>query len=483
VRPEDATGCLDWTDPIPASCDVAIVGGGFSGLMTAIGILRREPRAKVVVLERSPQWAPGIAYGACEPMQLLNVRADRMGAEEADPTEFARWLATRHPGYGAKDFVPRSLFGTYLNETVARGLAPHRERVALSQAGVERLTEIGDGGFRVVVSPRGEAGVKSEMRARAVILALGLPSARPVWPGDALDALRDPWADDAYEGLDVNDPVLIVGTGLTALDVLVALAARDHRGLLTFVSRNGRFPLPHSDPQPGVPPLVLAVDDLRTPRLALRALRRLAQRCRDLGRPWQEALDAVRPHTTATWQQWDDRERERFLRHLRPYWEVHRHRAPLGVLRVLNDRIASGQARILRGTIGRLSRPLANGSPHARASVMVAEPDGSTRRVDAARVFHCIGPAMRVDQSSDPLLRSLLASGAVSTDAASLGLRTDGEGRVRRADGSFDRSLFVLGALRRGELWESTAVPELRLQVDSVAHEVASSLAPALSLR
>ena len=474
---------IPFGDPIPQRTDVAIVGGGFSGLCTAIGILERDANATVAVFERRPRSAPGVAYGGCEPVQLLNVRADRMGADANDPTAFSRWLALRHPGrFAADDFVPRSLYGHYLNEVIARGIAPHRSRLALVRASVEGLASTDEAGARLQV--RAADGRQRLVEAGAVVLALGLPSTPPAWPGDALeDSLRDPWAADAYDGIDPNDPVVIIGTGLTALDVLVSLASREHHGSVTFVSRNGRFPLPHSEPRHGIPPLTLPSEDLRSPRTALRAVRRLAARCLEEGRPWQDAVDAVRPHTTATWQRWSDGDRASFLRHLRPQWEVHRHRAPMSVLRILHDRVAAGQVRVLRGTIERLSRPLAHGAPHVRASVMVAQPDGTSRRVDATRVFHCIGPAMRVDQSHDPLMRALLTDGAVSTDAAALGLSTDGQGRARRADGSYDRRLFVLGAMRRGELWESTAVPELRLQVATVANEVARSVAARPSFR
>lgn len=458
---------IRFDDPAPGETEVAVIGGGFSGLMTAAGILRRHPSARVAVFERHPRRCPGAAYGGCDPTQLLNVRADRMGAAADDPGAFSRWLDRCLPGrHGPDDFAPRSLYGRYLNETAAAGFAPHRRRLSLVRAAVGSI-DIGPRERRLRLATGGTTD------ARVVVLALGLPAAAPAWPGGELgETLRDPWSDGAFDGLAPEDPVLVVGTGLTALDVLVALDHRGHRGPLTFLSRNGRFPLPHSDPRPGVAPATLDPADLATPRGALAAVRALARRCVAEGRPWQDALDAVRPHTTATWRRWSDAERARFLRHLRPMWEIHRHRAPAQVLALVARGLASGTLRVLRGTVERQT-PL----PAGGAEVAMRLAGARSAALRAARIFHCIGPAMRVDQGGDPLLRALLADGSVVADAAGLGLRADERGRALARDGRPRGDLLLLGALRRGDLWESTAVPELRLQVETVADEAARILA------
>lgn len=140
---------LQWNDEVPADTDVAIVGGGFSGLMTLVHVLRNSPRKRVVVVEREPRWSPGIAYGACDPHHLLNVPAGRMGVVSDDPSGFHRWLDERTPGVHAPgDFVPRALFGEYLNEEIQKRLEPHCGRARLVRGVVTRLEPV-SGGVRL----------------------------------------------------------------------------------------------------------------------------------------------------------------------------------------------------------------------------------------------------------------------------------------------------------------------------------------------
>lgn len=468
---------LCWADRPPQRADVLVVGGGFSGLLVAVGILERDPQATIAVVERSPRWAPGVAYGGCEPQHLLNVRADRMGAVAESPGDFHEWLERKFPGtFGRNDFVARSLYGEYLNETVSALLAPHRARISLIRDAVLE-TDLGAANG----SHGGVARLASGARigADVIVLALGLPAAHPTWQDASRDATpRDPWSDGAFSGLEQDDAIIVVGTGLTALDVLVSLASRSHRGPITFVSRNGRFPLPHSVAAPTHSNEASALDAAvlaAGPKQAFRAVRNLARRCVAAGRPWQDALDAVRPHTTSTWQSWSDRDRSRFLTRIRPFWEIHRHRAPRTVLHLVERGLASGQIRVLCGSIASIvtSRTTPNRVRRLDVSVCLdgTTPSQGTTVIGADRIYHCIGPAMRVHEIPDPLLQSLLSRGVVSSDGAGLGLRADDRGLAIRSDGQTNRALFVLGALRRGDLWESTAVPELRLQTRTVADE------------
>lgn len=451
---------LRWTDRPPERVSVAIVGGGYSGLLTAIHILTRSPDATVAIFERLPRALPGVAYGAADEAHLLNVRAGRMGVLPSDPSGFTAWLNQRFPGqFAASDFVHRRRFGEYLNEFVLAALAPFRDRVRFVHDGVASLIDDARGSTLQLAS----GGSTS---ADVVVLALGLPAPAAAWDEspDARGAhcMRDPWAPDAYEGLAPDDPVTILGTGLTALDVLVSLTRRHHRGAITFVSRHGRFPLPHAEPATTPTPVTVDTAELAAgPRRALRELRRAAARAIAAGRPWQEALDATQPHVAATWRRWTDADRARFLARIRPMWEVHRHRAPVPVLQLVESGVRRRQIEVIRGTIARTER-----SGHGW-SVEILAADGTRCRRSAARVFHCIGPALRVSENPDPLMRALLASGRITTDAASIGVRADAQGRTIGRHGEPQPHLLVVGALRRGDLWESTAVPDLRGQAEA----------------
>lgn len=456
---------LTWLDTVPVERSLVIVGGGFSGLMTAIHALRAAPAATAMIVERLPRERPGAAYGGADHAHLLNVRADRMGLTTSDVGGFASWLQAHHPGqYQPSDFVRRQLFGDYLNEWTREAMAPLRSRLAFVQDEVRHVERTADG-----MTVRLASGAVT--RTAAVVLALGLPAPGVPWAGATpAGSVADPWSPSAYDGLDPEAPVVVLGTGLTALDVLGSLSRRGHCGAITFVSRHGRFPLPHSAPSTGAPVTLAAEEIIAGPRRALRELRRTARAAVAAARPWQDAVDAVRPHTTAAWRTWSDADRARFLRRVRPMWEVHRHRAPAAPLALVERGLASGRMHVLRGTI------LGIEGAAPRWTVTLRGDGRATHTRDAARVFNCIGPAMRLAESGDPLLGTLLSQALVSTDAAALGLRADAHGRALDASGRGHDDLFVLGALRRGDLWESTAVPELRVQAEAVGAAVAAAV-------
>jgi uncharacterized NAD(P)/FAD-binding protein YdhS len=451
----------------PDRADVAIVGGGFSGLLTLLHILQRDPDAEVVVIERTPRPGPGLAYGACAPQHLLNVPADRMGAFPDDPRGFFTWLEAREPGrFQPHEFVPRALYGEYLLATVSATAARHAARVRFVHGVVERLTPL-EHATELSLSS-GHSLVADE-----VVLALGLPMAAAPWEASGAPQATDPWSAETWRHVQPTDRVVIVGTGLTGLDVLSSLEARGHRGPVRFVSRNGRFPLPHASTH-GAPAVPVRVDTevlASGPRHAVRLIRALVDEQHAAGGSWHAVLDAVRPHVAATWQRWSAADRQRFLRRLRPLWDVHRHRAPLAVLGLLERGIETGRIETLRGSVERLD------GHDGGVTVTVRTPQGDSVSLDADRVFNCIGPTLRLSESRDPLIRSLLDSGLALTDEASLGLSADGQGRLRQANGGAARRIFLLGALRRGDLWESTAVPELRGQAAAVGAGVAEALA------
>ncbi len=460
---------LRWTERAPTEVDVAIVGGGFSGLVALVHLCRLLPGGRFVLFERLPRPAPGVAYGACDESHLLNVPAGRMGAFPEDAGAFHRWLGDRHPGaYSADDFVPRALFGQYVGELVVQELAQARARVTLARDAVVHVERMPSRIELLLASGR-------TCVARAVVLAPGLPPSRAPWTrvdhGVARSALAaDPWDSHAYDDLAAQDPVLVVGSGLTAIDIVLALRRRGHLGAITMVSRNGRLPLPHSA---GGPPMQLPADAFAGgPRGALAALRHAAQERLRAGLGWQGAVDAIRPHVTQVWRSWTPAQRAQFLRLARPLWEIHRHRAPVAVLAEMEALRAAGTLEIIRGEIASL-RPRDDGGVDAA----LRSPGGATVQRRAMRLFNCVGPASSVRDTVDPLLGSLLRGGLASCDAVGLGLCTDEDGRLKSAAGALDERMFLVGALRRGELWESTAVPELRGQAALAARAAAALVA------
>lgn len=501
--PSSAIPPLPWTDHLPPAADVAVIGGGFSGLMTLVHLVRHAPRARVVLLERRPARTPGVAYGACDPVHLLNVPAGRMGCTTENPGEFLAWLEAHAPGqFTAGSFAPRRLYGRYLMEQVHRRLQEAWDRVTLVRDAVVHLDRTVDGFELLTASGRICA-------AGCVVLAPGIPPARAPW-AETLTAqvprqllVADPWEAHALQGVAADAPVAVVGSGLTAIDVVLGLRARGHHGLVTMISRNGRLPLPHGT-SGDAPHEFTAAQLAGGPVRVLDAVRRAVRERAARGQGWQPVLDALRPYTTEIWRTWSTRQRASFLRHARPMWEIHRHRAPRPVLDDLVQQMGAGTLHLVQGVLTRITAD--GGTDRVRVEYAPGPRTGasSSVAVSVSRVYNCIGPATSIRHTADPLLRSLMSAGLATPDPAGLGLLTEPDGRLHAPDprgrgalweptmgaggvpgdaaGNISEVgplLFLVGALRRADAWESTAVPELRVQCEQVAQMVARQLAVA----
>lgn len=470
----------------PAECDVAVIGGGFGGLMTLARLVQHAPKCQYAVFERRPRVGPGIAYGACDAEHLLNVPAARMGAFAERPTGFLEWLGQEFPGkFGADDFVPRALFGRYLLTVVRSTLEASSSCAAFVQDAVVHIEPLGKKFELLLASGR-------TVLARGVVLAPGLPQARAPWravdEGVARRLLvQDPWelagqgdlagrsngaavAGAGLGGVAVDDEVVLVGSGLTAIDMVMGLRRRGHRGRITLVSRQGRFPLPHAASH-GTP-VVYDVKELSSGVVpAFRAIRAAAKRLAREEHDWHAAIDGVRPHVTAVWRAWSNADRAYFLKRLRPYWEIHRHRAPAHLLAAIEREQRAGTIELIAGSVHQL-----RAADEGHAEVVLRTARGTLRPIRAARLVNCAGPSMAIAETLDPLLGSMLRMGLASPDAMGLGLRTDSDGRLVGADGSVASRIRLIGALRRGDLWETTAVPELRGQAAAIAASLAQEL-------
>lgn len=415
--------------------DVAIIGAGASGTLTAVQFARLAPEGgRGALIDAGARAARGLAYGTPYGAHLLNVPAARMSALPQDPEHFLRWLRERDPSATATTFAPRTLYGDYLSSLLS------------SEETHARMTRVGGTAIGLT---RGETWTVHlhdgrTIHARNVVLALGnLPPSDPLHLDDPpAEYVRDPWAPGAAIGLAHDAPVLLIGSGLTAIDVAVALRHEGHRGTITMLSRHGRLPQPHAPSTPR--PLAEVSAEFATPRGALRWVRsRIAN-----GDEWRAVVDSLRPHTVAIWRRWSLAQRASFLRHLKNLWDVHRHRAAPEVLSELSAEVMRGRIRAMRAGI---------------------EVETDTATLHAARVINCTGPACDYARLDLPLVVQMRRGGWLVADPLRLGIETAEDGRLIGADGQPVDGLYTLGPLRRPALWESTAIPEIRQQALELA--------------
>ena len=443
-------------DAAPGSIrHVAIIGAGFSGTLLAINLLRHDGPAATLI-ERGDAAGLGVAYGTRQSDHLLNVRAANMSAFPDRPDHFVRWLSERDvPATGA-DFVPRALYGTYLRETLtaAQAAAPDRLSVVDGEAvGVDGATVLLRDGGQVV--------------ADAVVLAVG-NLAPQVPPGlDGVTHLPayvgNPWSGKATAGLADDDTVLLIGTGLTMVDVVLTREAQGFGGRIVALSRRGLLPHRHAPATPPDQPL------RERPRPPLSGLvRSVRERGAAIG--WRSAIDELRPFTQGIWAAADPVERRRFLRHLRPWWDIHRHRLASAVADRVEAMVASGRLTLLAG-----KSCYAVESADGVAVEWRPRGEEVRQRIVATRVISCIGPLGDVARTDDPLLSTLVATGRIRPDSEHLGIDVEVTGRVLHDDGAGDDRLFAIGPMTRGAFWEIVAVPDLRRQVWDVARYLSNA--------
>jgi uncharacterized NAD(P)/FAD-binding protein YdhS len=410
--------------------DVIVIGGGFAGAMTAAHLRARG--LDVLVLEPGPL-GRGLAY-AGPPQLLLNTPSAAMSARPDHPDDFARWLAARDQ---LVTFAPRAVYGDYLADAI-RAVAKSPLEVAPVRAlAVTRSSR----GFTITC----EDGFRRS--ARALVIALGNAPARAPAVEDPARYLPDPFRTSLPGG---DDTVALIGTGLTALDAIQLLHARGHRGRIVAVSRRGLVPLAHGAP---ITPLTVPRELVRQPSLRALLAWWKSRRVRDINAP--SIITALRPVIGTIWARLPLADRTRFLRHVRPRWDVIRHRAPPQVRAVLDRGLADGSVELARGRAVAVT---------SRGLVL----DGGAT-IEARWVINCSGPERDVRRIAAPLVRSLVAGDLVAPDPLGLGVSSG-------SDGEASPGVYVVGGWRMADRFESTAVGELRGQALDTANALACHL-------
>jgi uncharacterized NAD(P)/FAD-binding protein YdhS len=433
---------------------VAIVGGGFSGTMTAAGLARRGIRS--VLIDGSGRAGKGVAYSTAEPAHLLNVRAEGMSAWAHDPDHFARRFESE--GGDKRGFAQRRLFGRYLGEILDEAVAGGK--VEVSHASATRATR-SDGVWRIAL------GDGETLEADALVLAIGNqePEGLAAFSGAGDRFLTNPWGTQAQAAVkalaDSGEHALLVGTGLTMVDLVLSLDAAGHQGRIVALSRRGQIPRSHADFEPA------PVEQDEVPHGDLRGLWRwLRRRGAEVG--WRAAVDSLRPYSHPLWQGFDAEQRRRFLRHVRPWWDVHRHRIAPEVARTVARMVGEGRLEVVAGRI--VSARDADGG----LEVEYRKRGSRTPRSEGfAYAFNCTGPLHSIARTRNPLLRSLLDAGQARPDDLGIGLEVDNRSHVAGGE-----HLWALGPLTKGRYWEIIAVPDIRGQAAAVAEDIARELRP-----
>jgi uncharacterized NAD(P)/FAD-binding protein YdhS len=442
--------------------DVAVIGAGASGTLLASNYSRfASSGARLALIGAGDRPGRGVAYETPYMANVLNVPAGNMSAFPGDSLHFVRWLTSRKAGSDAGTFAPRCVYGDYLSEILAETLKS--EAVQLMDATAIGLS-LCDGIWTVQLNDG------AVIEARSVVLAIG----NALIPADPLDISQiapyyrgTPWAADAVQGLSNDASVLLIGTGLTTVDVALSLRESGHKGQIHAVSRHGKLYHHHQSYTPQ--PLDVLPGEFCTPLGALRWVRAAVDRLQNSGGDWRAVIDSLRPHLSAIWHIWSLRQRASFLRHIRNVWDIHRHRMAPEVYAQLNSLLLDGTLTI---HAGRLLKAESDGSC-AKITIRSAH-TGAATVLRADRVINCTGPSRNYLTTDIPLIAGMRDQGWLTPDQLRLGIETDTDGGLIGADGRTVRNLFAIGPLRIPALFESIAIPEIRVQAEELAQLLAS---------
>ncbi len=455
---------------------IAIIGGGVSGAATAFHLAQadRGPAPEIIVFEPRDGLGRGLAYDTAEPAHRINVPAARMSLLTDEPDHFLRWIDSHSATAGDADalrpdgnlFPRRNVFGNYINAMlqpfIADGAVRHR------RAAVAHLLR--DGQRWCLVDEGG-----GETLADIVVIATSHPP--PVAPGGLQTLLKDhprfvpdPTKAGALDAIRSSDRVLVIGNGLTSADVIASLALKGHTGAITAISRRGLRSRGHA-PFPQDPTGDFLTDPAFTAPALLMNVRNAIREATAAGLTWHGVIDQVRAQGQSIWQILPIAERRRIVRHLRPFWDVHRFRVAPQVEAALDEAIAKGRLEILAGSIAGTGVE----NETVRCALRLRRHRETVERTYDAVVV-TTGPGHGGILASQPFLAELAGSGYLELDPTGLGLACTRNSEAIGPAVGVTPSLLIAGPLARGTFGELMGLPQVTEHAAFVASVVAERL-------
>jgi uncharacterized NAD(P)/FAD-binding protein YdhS len=450
-----------------------IIGAGFCGTIIAARLMQQNDGTpmRVYLLNGGGKIARGMAYGTQSAHHVLNVPAGNMSAFPEDPDHFLRFAYNYDNKTVAGSFVSRRIYGDYLEWILSESERSAHPDVELHRVyrKVKKIADVPGGGAKVV-----HFDGESPLTVDTVVLALGHfgSNALPLQEQEIFASnryLHDPWDPSRLDAIPARATVMLLGTGLTAVDVAMTLLSRNPNRPIVAISRRGLLPQAHrhSAGKPLDTELSTIWGSAAGVRTQLRAFRHYCYRLEHQGRDWREALALLRPVTAKIWLAYPHEERRRFLRHVQPYWDTHRHRLAPTVAEEFGAAVTAGTVRTLAGRILAMEEKT-NG-------VKVTLRQRSNQQVhfeNVQYVVNCTGPCADPRQVNSELVKQLLNDGMIRTDHLGLGIDVTEDCAVIDSNGHASHNLFYIGPWLKAKYWEATAVPDLRVVADRLAKRI-----------
>ena len=431
---------------------ITIVGSGASGTILAINLIKNykgSSKLEINLIERDPEKLNlGVAYSTEEFEHLLNVKAQNMSIFKDEPDHLINWLKKYGYNYSANDFIPRKIWGSYLKYHYKKSIQDKSDNIVVNVILDEVINlEKVDNNYNIELS---NSNIKSDI----VILALGhiSPSEMPEMP-KLKKYFRTPW-QDLYTQINENDHILLLGSGLTSYDVILSLRERKHKGKIYSISRRGFLPITHKTHLPHA--------DFHH-ELEGKDINQIFHIVKNHIKSSQDpraVVDSLRAYTPQIWKNLNDADKSRFLRHIQPLWNSVRHRVPQETENKLSQMIQEGQLEFIQGRILKVDEL------EDSMKVTVSDKSGNTTELFTSQIINCIGPESNYKRINLPLIKNLILNKSIKPDL--LSIKTTNF-NVIDGFGNQNDSLFAIGPLLKGELYESTAIPEIRAQSERLS--------------
>lgn len=455
---------------------IGIIGGGFSGTMLAVHLVEKaDSPLEIILINEKQTLHRGIAYSPYSDKHLLNVVASRMSAFAERENHFLDWvidntdILNKDKSLIAGSFLPRKIYGDYLcaiwENTVKTAT---RKGISLKVENAE-VTQLEKAGERVDLSLFGGKVLRVDYCVIASgNLLPGNPNIKNKSFFTSPNYFQNPWRLASVQNLNNDLPVLIIGNGLTMVDTVLGLLENGFKGEIYSISPNGFNILPHRHSGEKYTHLVEELHDDLTLLDLVKLVNKHIKRVRTYGISAEPVIDSMRPYTQIIWKRFTVKEKKLFMARLRHLWGVARHRIPLHT----HDSIQ--QLRIENKLMIKAGKIIAIAEDASGITVSYFDKkDHTARQLKVGRVINCTGPQTNLEHIDNHFLKTCLNQGMIKQDALKLGISTNPDTfQVISATGEPHQNIFTLGSTLKGELWETTAVNELRVQTERLAERL-----------
>ena len=462
---------------------IGIIGVGFTGTMTAVHLINKatEP-CEIILINERQSLNRGIAYNPYSNKHLLNVTAGKMSAYVDRPDHFLDWalqqdsIEQKDRSLVANSFLPRKLYGDYLC-----GIWEEAKNTAVTKN--ITLTVINSFVIDLEVLENSvslwlDNTLKLQLDQCVIATGNQIPRNPRIPNMDFYNSekyFQNPWKIESVKNTAENLPILIIGNGLTMVDTVFGLLEQDFKGDIYSISPNGFNILPHRANGLKYSRLVEELNDDLSLFELLKLVNKHIKIVRKNGISAEAVIDSLRPHTQKIWKSLSQKEKNIFMSRLRHLWGVARHRIPLHSHDKIQQLRIDGKLHINSGKIINFEE-----KEGFIAVEYFDKKEGKTKLLQVSRIINCTGPETNLMNIEKNFLKNCLLKGILTQDHLKLGITADTETfQIINSEGKPHPNLFTIGSNLKGELWESTAVNELRGQAEKLAEKL--SLRPSTS--